>query len=110
MEVPSVENGSSRWFDPRLSLDCWKRSLSGRQYERCLAEQLQFWYEKLSPAEPALRHFKTLGYWAVIDCQAWGPPTLQFRIPSDVRTRLGRLALDLDFAVFGVGGRGRREG
>lgn len=107
IDLPTVEAGSMRHFDPRLSLDCWKRSLTERQYRRNLAEQLRYWCNKLVPAEAALRHFQSLGYWTVIDCQGYlvgsgGASTLQFRIPADVRHGLGRLALDLEFAIYGV--------
>ncbi len=108
IEVPTIEGGSTRSFDPRLSLDQWKRSLSGRQYKRSLAEQLQYWSEKLMPAESALRDFRARGYWTVIDCQGFfrgttWPATMQFRIPVDVRMRLAHLELDLEFAIYGVG-------
>ena len=105
-EIPRPAGGD-RQFDPRLSLDCWKRALSGRQYKQGLAEQLGYWCDLLSPAQSALRHLRSLGHWTVVDCQGYRNPaspvrTLQFRLPVELRRRLERLEIDLEFAISTV--------
>ena len=105
ISVPTIEQGSSRRFDERWSLDRCSYSLSGSQYKRTLSEQLHYWHNKLKALDKGLNYLTyNLDYWAVIDCQGYRKkdsdiPCLQYRINSKIITQLSDLNVDLDFVV-----------
>ncbi len=101
--LPSIENGASRNYDIRLSLDNWRGSLTNKQHKFDLVKQLEFWIEKLDPVRSAFIEFKELDYWCVIDCQLASTdtslPSIQFRLTNEMLSKLSKLNLDLDFTV-----------
>ncbi|MCC5640839.1 DUF4279 domain-containing protein [Nostoc sp. CHAB 5844] len=102
--LPSLVNGALRAYDSRLGLDCWKRSLTGKQYKFDIVKQLEFWIENLYPARSAFQEFKNLGYWSVIDCQISSTdsqlPSIQFRLTKEMQLKLSMICVDLDFTIY----------
>jgi hypothetical protein len=102
--LPSLANGGGRDYDPRWNLDCWKRHLTGKQYQFALDKQLEFWLEKLYPVKSAFEELKKMGYWSVIDCQITTDdaqlPCIQFRLTNKLMLKLSQISIDLDFTII----------
>jgi len=107
--LPSLANGGSRNYDSRWNLDCWKRSLTGKQYKFALDKQLEFWLEKLYPVKSAFQEFKKMGYWSVIDCQISTDdaqlPCIQFRLTNKLIFKLSQISIDIDFTIITMAGK-----
>lgn len=102
--LPSVADSSSRTYDSRLGLDCWKRGLTSKQHRFDIVKQLEFWIENLYPVRSAFQDFQKLGYWSVIDCQISSNdqkiPSIQFRLAQEMQLKLSKLCLDIDFTIY----------
>lgn len=102
--LPSIANGADRDYDSRFSSGYWILSLTNKQSKLNLAQQLEFWIEKLYPVRSSFENFKDLGYWSVIDCQiaSRNPqlPSIQFQLPKELQLKLCQISIDIDFTVY----------
>lgn len=105
IEIPTIECGAAREFDPRWALDRCSYTLTAKQLQKNLSDQLLFWCEKFQNSQSGLNYLtKNMNYWAVIDCQGFKMkdshiPCLQYRIPVKAITCLSKLNVDIDFSI-----------
>ncbi|MCY6493938.1 DUF4279 domain-containing protein [Leptolyngbya sp. GGD] len=102
--MPSLTNGGQRDFDSRMNWDRWSRSLTSKQLNQSLHQQLKFWLQTLSPARSAFQEFERRDYWSVLDCQLVPTkpylPSIQFRLSKEVQAKFTKLGIDVDFTIY----------
>lgn len=102
--LPSILDGATRNFDPKLSKGYWRLGLTSTQSKFDITKQLEFWTEKLYPVYPSFQKFKDLGYWSILDCQIASTdsmlPSIQFRLTKEIQLKLSRLCIDIDFTIY----------
>lgn len=103
MQIPTVEQGATRQFDPRMFLDRWAKGLRGKACQQDLEQQIEVWVSQLYPVRSAFAEFKTLGYWSVLDCVGTAGNfhygSVQYRLRAELLEKVTRLGIDIDFTV-----------
>jgi hypothetical protein len=102
--IPTIAEGQTRLFDPRMSLDHWKKWLQGRKSrQQSLDQQLEIWVSQLYSARSAFAEFKALGYWSVLDCEIWPSRfhygSVQYRVKAELLQKVARLGVDINLTV-----------
>jgi len=107
--IPTIAEGQTRLFDPRMRLDNWKKGLRGKAYRQNLEQQLEIWVSQLYPVRSAFTEFKAMGYWSVLDCEIlpsrFHYGSVQYQIKTELLQKVARLGIDTNFTLnIGSGG------
>lgn len=101
--IPTIAEGQTRLFDPRMRLDNWKKGLRGKSNQQSLEQQLEIWVSQLHPVRSAFAEFKALGYWSVLDCEIWPSRfhygSVQYQIKAELLQKVARLGIDINLTV-----------
>ena len=101
--IPTIAEGQTRLFEPRMRLDNWKKGLRGKAHQQNLEQQLEIWVSQLYPVRSAFTEFKAMGYWSVLDCEIWPSRfhygSVQYQIKAELLQKIARLGIDINFTL-----------